>query len=78
MNRFLIWVYAPVVNWVLRHRWLTLACALLLMAATVFPYMRLGKEFMPPLNEGTLLYMPTAAARYLDHRSHARPANYGP
>jgi len=61
VNRFLIWAYGPVVNWVLRHRWLTLGCALLLMAATIFPYGRLGKEFMPPLNEGTLLYMPTAA-----------------
>jgi Cu(I)/Ag(I) efflux system membrane protein CusA/SilA len=61
VNRFLIWIYGPVVNWVLRHRWWTLACAALLMLATVFPYSRLGKEFMPPLNEGTLLYMPTAA-----------------
>ena len=61
VNRFLIWVYGPVVNWVLRHRWLTLVSALLLLAATVYPYTRLGKEFMPPLNEGTLLYMPTAA-----------------
>ena len=61
VNRFLIWVYGPVVNWVLRHRRITLGCAALLLAATVFPYLRLGKEFMPPLNEGTLLYMPTAA-----------------
>ena len=61
VNRFLIWGYAPVVNWVLLHRWLTLGCAALLMGATIFPYGRLGKEFMPPLNEGTLLYMPTAA-----------------
>jgi Cu(I)/Ag(I) efflux system membrane protein CusA/SilA len=50
-----------VVNWVLRHRWWTLGGAGLLMGATIFPYMQLGKEFMPPLNEGTLLYMPTAA-----------------
>ncbi len=61
VNRFLIWLYGPVVNWVLRHRRVTMGCAVLLMAATVFPYGRLGKEFMPPLNEGTLLYMPTAA-----------------
>jgi len=61
VNRFLIWVYDPVVNWVLRHRWLTLGCAVVVLGATVFPYGRLGKEFMPPLNEGTLLYMPTAA-----------------
>jgi Cu(I)/Ag(I) efflux system membrane protein CusA/SilA len=61
VNRLLIRTYSPVVNWVLRHRWWTLGCAALLMAATVYPYGRLGKEFMPPLNEGTLLYMPTAA-----------------
>jgi Cu(I)/Ag(I) efflux system membrane protein CusA/SilA len=60
VNRFLIWAYAPAVNCVLRRPWSTLACAALVLAATVFPYSRLGKEFMPPLNEGTLLYMPTA------------------
>ena len=61
VNRLLIAAYGPVVNWVLRHLWLTLGCAALLLAATVFPFSQLGKEFMPPLNEGTLLYMPTAA-----------------
>ena len=61
VNRFLIWLYGPVVNWVLRHRWWTLGSAILLLAATIFPYQRLGTEFMPPLNEGTLLFMPTAA-----------------
>jgi Cu(I)/Ag(I) efflux system membrane protein CusA/SilA len=61
VNRLLIWLYHPVVNWVLRHRWITLASAALLLVATVFPYLRVGREFMPPLNEGTLLYMPTAA-----------------
>jgi len=61
VNRALISLYGPVVNWVLRHRWVTLGCAAVVMAMTVYPYMRLGKEFMPPLNEGTILYMPTAA-----------------
>jgi len=61
VNRFLIWVYEPFVNFVLRYRWFTLLCALLVLVATTFPFMKLGKEFMPPLNEGTLLYMPTAA-----------------
>src|SRR5256886_10861615 len=60
VNRFLIRTYQPFVNFVLRYRWFTLGCALLLLALTIFPFSRLGSEFMPPLNEGTLLYMPTA------------------
>src|SRR6184192_1478670 len=60
VNRFLIWAYQPFVNFVLRFRWFTLICAALILAATIFPFKQLGKEFMPPLNEGTLLYMPTA------------------
>src|SRR5213595_1345139 len=60
INRFLIWAYQPFVNFVLRFRWLTLIVALIIMGATIFPFRQLGKEFMPPLNEGTLLYMPTA------------------
>ncbi|MSU57650.1 MAG: efflux RND transporter permease subunit [Pedosphaera sp.] len=60
VNRFLIWAYQPFVHFVLRFRWPTLLVALLIMAATVFPFMKLGKEFMPPLNEGDILFMPTA------------------
>jgi len=60
VNRFLIRAYQPFVNFVLRFRRATLVCALLVVAATVVPLTQLGKEFMPPLNEGTLLYMPTA------------------
>jgi Cu(I)/Ag(I) efflux system membrane protein CusA/SilA len=60
VNRFLIWAYRPFVNFVLRFRWFTLLCAALILVATIFPFERLGAEFMPPLNEGTLLYMPTA------------------
>src|SRR3989449_3814959 len=60
VNRFLIWAYQPLANFVLRYRLFTLACAVLLLALTIFPFKRLGSEFMPPLNEGTLLYMPTA------------------
>jgi Cu(I)/Ag(I) efflux system membrane protein CusA/SilA len=60
VNRFLIWVYRPFVNFVLRFRWLTLAVAFLVMATTIYPFRKLGKEFMPPLNEGDILYMPTA------------------
>jgi Cu(I)/Ag(I) efflux system membrane protein CusA/SilA len=58
INRFLIWAYHPVVRFVLRHRVLTLLAALVLMASTVPVFMKLGQEFMPPLAEGTLLYMP--------------------
>jgi copper/silver efflux system protein len=60
VNRFLIRAYRPCVNFVLRFRWLTLMAALLVMAATIYPFTKLGKEFMPPLNEGDILYMPTA------------------
>src|SRR5881409_3724110 len=60
VNRFLIWTYQPFVNFVLRFRWLTLIVALLTMGATVYPFKKLGKEFMPPLNEGDILFMPTA------------------
>ncbi|MDO8794923.1 MAG: CusA/CzcA family heavy metal efflux RND transporter, partial [Vicinamibacterales bacterium] len=58
VNRFLIWAYHPFVKFVLRHRAVTLIAALLLMLSTVPVFMRLGSEFMPPLYEGTLLYMP--------------------
>src|SRR5437763_7471612 len=60
INRFLIWIYQPFVHFVLRFRWLTLLLAIVILVATVYPYSKLGKEFMPPLNEGTILYMPTA------------------
>ena len=60
INRFLIWAYQPFVDFVLRFRWLTLGAALLILVATYFPFSQLGNEFMPPLNEGTILYMPTA------------------
>ena len=60
INRFLIWAYQPFVDFVLRFRWLTLGAALLILVATYYPFSRLGNEFMPPLNEGTILYMPTA------------------
>ena len=60
VNRLLIWAYQPFVNFVLRFRWFTLITAVLILAATYYPYSKLGKEFMPPLNEGDILYMPTA------------------
>jgi Cu(I)/Ag(I) efflux system membrane protein CusA/SilA len=53
-------VYAPVVRFVVDHRWAVLGAAALAMAFTVPAATRLHSEFMPPLNEGTILYMPTA------------------
>ncbi|HYD50129.1 MAG TPA: efflux RND transporter permease subunit, partial [Terriglobales bacterium] len=50
----------PACRWVLRHRAMTLIVTLLLVASTVPVYFKLGSEFMPPLNEGAFLYMPTA------------------
>jgi Cu(I)/Ag(I) efflux system membrane protein CusA/SilA len=60
VNRVLIRAYQPFVNFVLRYRAFTLIAALVILLLTIFPFSRLGSEFMPPLNEGTLLYMPTA------------------
>src|SRR5205807_7802768 len=60
LNPFLISIYEPALDFVLRFRGLVLFSALVLLVLTIFPFVRLGKEFMPPLNEGTLLYMPTA------------------
>jgi Cu(I)/Ag(I) efflux system membrane protein CusA/SilA len=56
--RVLIWLYRPVIRWALRWRKLTIAAAVAVLALTVYPALRLGSEFMPTLNEGTLLYMP--------------------
>ncbi|MFO1129720.1 MAG: efflux RND transporter permease subunit [Rhodospirillales bacterium] len=58
INRFLIWIYRPVIALVMRAKLLTVALALLMLGASVWPAMRLGTEFMPTLNEGTLFYMP--------------------
>ena len=59
VSRVLIWLYRPIIRLVLRAKWLTLALAALALAVSVIPAGRLGSEFMPNLNEGTLLYMPT-------------------
>ncbi|WP_018987890.1 efflux RND transporter permease subunit [Aromatoleum toluclasticum] len=60
VNRVLIWLYRPIIAWVMRHRWLTLIAAAISMAITIFPASRIGSEFMPTLNEGTLFYMPAS------------------
>ncbi len=60
LNRWLIALYRPLLDGVLRFPKATLGVALLLAAATLYPAARLGGEFMPPLDEGDLLYMPSA------------------
>ncbi|RUY33093.1 efflux RND transporter permease subunit, partial [Mesorhizobium sp. M7A.F.Ca.US.001.04.1.1] len=59
INRFLIWVYRPVIRGVLMAKTLTIALALVLLGVSVWPVSQIGSEFMPTLNEGTLMYMPT-------------------
>jgi len=59
VNRILIWLYRPAIRLVLRARLLTIALALAVLAITVWPASQLGSEFMPALDEGTLMYMPT-------------------
>jgi len=59
INRFLIWVYRPVISGVLQAKALVVLLALAALVVTIWPARQLGSEFMPDLNEGTLLYMPT-------------------
>ena len=59
VSRFLIRWYEPVVTWALRRRWLVLGGALLMVLVTVPVYLKLGSEFMPSLDEGSLMYMPS-------------------
>jgi Cu(I)/Ag(I) efflux system membrane protein CusA/SilA len=59
ISRPLMKIYHPVCEFALEHRWKTIAVAVIAMVATIPVFFRLGSEFMPPLDEGTLLYMPT-------------------
>jgi Cu(I)/Ag(I) efflux system membrane protein CusA/SilA len=60
VNRVLIWLYRPIIAWVMRWKRSTIALALATLAISLYPASRLGSEFMPTLNEGTLFYMPTS------------------
>jgi Cu(I)/Ag(I) efflux system membrane protein CusA/SilA len=60
VNRFLIAIYRPIIAVVLRNKIATLGIALLVLVVSIWPASRLGSEFMPTLNEGTLLYMPAS------------------
>ena len=59
VNRFLIRIYRPVIHLVLRHRWATIGVAVAVLLVTLLPWTRLGSEFMPPLNEGSVMDMPS-------------------
>jgi Cu(I)/Ag(I) efflux system membrane protein CusA/SilA len=59
VNRFLIWIYRPIIDVVLRYRWTTIGVAVVVLLVTIFPWSRLGREFMPPLNEGSVMDMPS-------------------
>ena len=59
VNRLLIWIYHPIIKLVLKAKLLVVVAAVLILAVTYIPWKQIGSEFMPPLNEGDLLYMPT-------------------
>ena len=59
VNRILIALYRPIISWVLKARVFTILLAVVALVATVWPARQLGSEFMPALDEGTLMYMPT-------------------
>jgi Cu(I)/Ag(I) efflux system membrane protein CusA/SilA len=58
--RWMIWMYRPVIAWVMRWKRFTIVLALAALVLTAYPVLRIGSEFMPTLNEGTLLYMPSS------------------
>ncbi|MFZ3081897.1 efflux RND transporter permease subunit [Rhodoferax ferrireducens] len=60
VNRALIWAYRPIIAGVMRWKKLTIFLALVALAVSYYPASKLGSEFMPTLNEGSLLYMPAS------------------
>ncbi len=60
LSRLLIRLYTPVLRFVIKYRWTVIVASLLLVLSTIPVFLKLGSEFMPPLNEGSILYMPTA------------------
>ncbi len=59
VNRLLTWLYRPLVNGVLRKPWLVILASVFVVAISIWPATRLGSEFIPPLDEGDLMYMPS-------------------
>ena len=64
LNRFFIWLYRPVLRFCLKARYAILALVILLFGVTIPVFNRLGSEFMPPLEEGSILYMPITCLLY--------------
>ncbi|MFQ5738748.1 MAG: efflux RND transporter permease subunit [Acidobacteriota bacterium] len=60
LSRWLFRLYTPVLYFVIKYRWTVIVASLLLVLSTIPVFLKLGSEFMPPLNEGSILYMPTA------------------
>jgi Cu(I)/Ag(I) efflux system membrane protein CusA/SilA len=60
VNRMLIWAYRPIISGVMRFKKITILLALLVLGLSYYPASKLGSEFMPTLNEGSLLYMPAS------------------
>ena len=60
VNRFLIWAYRPMIAGVMRWKKMTILIAMVVLGISAYPASKLGSEFMPTLNEGTLFYMPTS------------------
>jgi Cu(I)/Ag(I) efflux system membrane protein CusA/SilA len=58
LTRLLVVIYNPLFTFSLRHRWLVIGLSVVLIILTIFPFINLGSEFMPPLEEGDFLYMP--------------------
>ncbi len=58
VSRFLIYIYRPAIDIVLRFKKTTIIIAVVILTISIYPFSKLGSEFMPPLNEGTLMYMP--------------------
>ena len=76
ISRVLFWLYTPVLNFVVRLPKTVITVALLLGLSTIPVFQRLGSEFMPPLNEGTILFMQTAVPA--DRRSRTNSPDPGP
>ena len=78
ISRFTQRLYLPVLRWALRHRKTTIALNLLFLAVTIPLSLRLGSQFMPPLYEGSALYMPTALPGISETSAARTPAGTGP
>ncbi|MBW3541954.1 MAG: efflux RND transporter permease subunit, partial [Planctomycetes bacterium] len=59
LNRFMVWIYMPFIRFALKHKFISMSIAVALLALTLVPWSKTGSEFMPPLEEGDILYMPT-------------------